>query len=71
MNSDIQIARETPLKKIKDVAESVGIPRDEVIGSTRFLNPGCISRPNRGAPASWAWLTLEEGQPIGWRLVPV
>lgn len=30
MKSDIQIARETPLKKVKDVAESVGIAREEV-----------------------------------------
>lgn len=30
MKTDIQIARETPLKKIKDVAESIGIAREEV-----------------------------------------
>ncbi|MGI6048135.1 MAG: formate--tetrahydrofolate ligase [Petrimonas sp.] len=30
MKSDIQIARETPLRKIKDVAESIGIAREEV-----------------------------------------
>lgn len=30
MKTDIQIARETPLRKIKDVAESIGIPREEV-----------------------------------------
>ena len=30
MKSDIQIARETPLIKIKDVAESIGIVREEV-----------------------------------------
>ena len=47
------------------------VPRDEFVNGVRFLNPGCISRPNRGAPASWAWLTLEAGQPVGWRLVPV
>ncbi|HEV7406358.1 MAG TPA: metallophosphoesterase family protein [Chthoniobacteraceae bacterium] len=28
------------------------VPRNELIGKTRFLNPGCITRPNRGAPAS-------------------
>ena len=37
MKSDIQIARETQLKKIKDVAESMGIPRDEVIGFGRHM----------------------------------
>ena len=37
MKSDIQIARETQLKKIKDVAESIGIPRDEVISFGRHM----------------------------------
>ncbi len=37
MKSDIQIARETPLKKIKDLAEAIGIPRDEVIGFGRHM----------------------------------
>ncbi|NMB04942.1 MAG: formate--tetrahydrofolate ligase, partial [Bacteroidales bacterium] len=37
MKSDIQIARETSLKKIKDVAESVGIPREEVISFGRHM----------------------------------
>jgi len=46
------------------------IPRDEIVGGVRFLNPGCITRPNRGAPASYAWLELERGKPIGWRVIP-
>ena len=37
MNSDIQIARETPLRKIKDVAENIGINREEVIGFGRHM----------------------------------
>lgn len=37
MKTDIQIARETPLRKIKDVAESIGIPRDEVINFGRHM----------------------------------
>ncbi|OJV86434.1 MAG: formate--tetrahydrofolate ligase [Bacteroidia bacterium 44-10] len=37
MNSDIQIARETPLRKIKDVAESIGIDREEVISFGRHM----------------------------------
>lgn len=44
------------------------VPRDEVIGRTRFLNPGCVTRPNRGAPASYAWLELISGKPITWQL---
>jgi putative phosphoesterase len=47
------------------------VPRDEVIGGVRFLNPGCISRANRGAPASFAWLELEEGKEVGWTVLPV
>ncbi|MEP6810428.1 MAG: metallophosphoesterase family protein, partial [Chthoniobacterales bacterium] len=30
------------------------VPRDEQRGAVRFLNPGCVTRPNRGAPASVA-----------------
>lgn len=37
MKTDIQIARETPLKKIKDVAQKIGIPRDEVISFGRHM----------------------------------
>lgn len=44
------------------------VPRDEVLGKTRFLNPGCITRPNRGAPASWAWLELRRGKLPKWQL---
>jgi predicted phosphodiesterase len=46
------------------------VPRDETdpLG-VRWLNPGCITRPNRGAPASFAWLRLERGRPLRWDLV--
>ena len=37
MKSDIQIARETPLKEIKDVAESIGINRDDVISYGKHM----------------------------------
>src|SRR5436190_14618480 len=46
------------------------VPRDETVGGVRFLNPGCITRPNRGAPASYAWLTLGDGALI-WKVMPV
>ncbi len=46
------------------------VPRDETDEQgVRWLNPGCITRPNRGARASFAWLTLEQGRPLDWRLV--
>ena len=37
MKSDIEIARSIELKKIKQVAESVGIPREEVENYGRFI----------------------------------
>lgn len=46
------------------------VPRDETDErGVRWLNPGCITRPNQGARASFAWLTLEKGRPPGWKLV--
>ena len=37
------------------------VPRDEMVGAVRWLNPGCITRPNRGALPSFAWLTISKG----------
>lgn len=37
MKSDIQIARETQLRKVKDIAENIGIPRDEIISFGRHM----------------------------------
>jgi len=37
------------------------VPRDDTIRGVRWLNPGCISRANRGAPASFGWLEHKEG----------
>jgi putative phosphoesterase len=45
------------------------VPRDEVAGGVRWLNPGCISRPNRGVPPSFAWLEVAGGKLTGWKLV--
>lgn len=38
------------------------VPRNERVGSATFLNPGCLTRPNRGAPRSFAWLMIENGK---------
>jgi putative phosphoesterase len=48
------------------------VPRDETdpLG-VRWLNPGCITRPNRGAAPSFAWLTLIKGKEPKWELVRV
>ena len=37
MKTDIEIARETPLKKIKEVAETNGIPREEILNYGRYM----------------------------------
>ena len=44
------------------------VPRDETIGGVRFLNPGCGTRPNRGAPASVAWLEIANDGKLTWEL---
>src|SRR6266478_1211599 len=44
------------------------VPRNEKRGGVLFLNPGCVTRPNQGAPASAAWLEIANGK-IKWRLV--
>lgn len=45
------------------------VPRDEEVLGTRYLNPGCITRPNRGAPASFAWLSIAPNGDLDWRLI--
>jgi uncharacterized protein len=46
------------------------VPRHERLGRVLFLNPGCVTRPNRGAPPSVAWLEITDGK-ISWKLVPL
>jgi len=50
------------------------VPRNEKRGGVLFLNPGCVTRPNQGSPASVAWLEIAKSEPdrhgkIKWRLV--
>lgn len=45
------------------------VPRDEMIGGTRFLNPGSVGKPNKGAPPSYAWLTIPPEGTITWEVV--
>lgn len=44
------------------------VPRDELGVTARWLNPGCITRPNRGSPPSFAWLTVEKGKALRWEV---
>jgi len=46
------------------------VPRNERRGGVLFLNPGCVTRPNRGAPPSIAWLEIADAK-ITWKLVPL
>ena len=46
------------------------VPRNESRGRVLLLNPGCVTRPNRGAPPSVAWLEIADGK-ISWKLVPL
>jgi putative phosphoesterase len=47
------------------------VPRDESIGGIRHLNPGSVSKPNHGAPVSFAWLDIEKDREPRWQIVPV
>lgn len=47
------------------------VPRDEQRGSVRFLNPGCVTRPNRGEPASVAHLEIAIDGALRWTLTPL
>ena len=44
------------------------VPRNEILGGVRFLNPGCVTRPNRGSPPSVAILEIAADGRLGWRL---
>jgi len=46
------------------------VPRHEKRGNVLFLNPGCVTRPNRGSPPSMAWLRVSD-RTINWELVPL
>lgn len=44
------------------------VPRNERRGSILFLNPGCVTRANQGAPPSVAWLEIADKK-MNWKLV--
>lgn len=46
------------------------VPRNEKRGRALFLNPGCVTRANQGAPPSVAWLEIAAGK-TSWNLVPL
>ena len=44
------------------------VPRNERRSGVLFLNPGCVTRPNRGAAPSVAWLEISDGGKLDWKL---
>ncbi len=44
------------------------VPRNERVAGVLFLNPGCVTRPNRGAPASVAVLRISATGELGWEI---
>jgi putative phosphoesterase len=44
------------------------VPRNEKRGNVLFLNPGCVTRPNRGSAPSAAWLEIAANGELDWRL---
>src|SRR5207245_9328917 len=46
------------------------VPRHEKRGNVLFLNPGCVTRRNRGSPPSVAWLEITN-EKFTWRLGPL
>jgi putative phosphoesterase len=44
------------------------VPRNERRDGVLFLNPGCVTRPNRGAPPSVATLEVASDGRLSWRL---
>lgn len=45
------------------------VPRDEVVGGVRILNPGTIGKPNKGAPSGYAWLEVAPDGTVTWEWV--
>ena len=45
------------------------VPRNERSQGVLFLNPGCVTRPNRGAAASVAILEIAADGQLGWRTI--
>lgn len=48
------------------------VPRDEMVGETRVINPGTVGKANKGAPPSFAWLDIDpETAEVHWRVVRI
>lgn len=47
------------------------VARDEMIRGVRFLNPGTIGKPNKGAPCGYAWLNVADDGSVTWEQVRI
>jgi len=47
------------------------VPRDQMIGETRYLNPGAAGLANKGAPRSFAWLEITDRKEPVFRLASI
>jgi putative phosphoesterase len=45
------------------------VPRNERRNGVLFLNPGCVTRPNRGAPPSVATVEIGRDGSLKWQLI--
>lgn len=47
------------------------VSRNERREGVLYLNPGCVTRPNRGSPASVAHLDIAPDGKLTWRTIPL
>jgi putative phosphoesterase len=66
----VHIPPERPPESIDVVLHGhTHVPRNERRENVLFLNPGCVTRPNRGAPASVANLEITTDGKIKWQTI--
>ena len=61
------IPRERPPENVDVVLHGhTHVPRNERRSGMLFLNPGCVTRPNRGSAPSVAWLEISNNGTLTW-----
>jgi uncharacterized protein len=65
----VHVPPEHPPEKIDVLLHGhTHVPRHERQGDVLFLNPGCVTRPDKGAPPSIATLEITGDGKVLWRL---
>ncbi|HEY2614462.1 MAG TPA: metallophosphoesterase family protein [Chthoniobacterales bacterium] len=68
----VHIPPERPPENINVILHGhTHVPRNERRGGVLFLNPGCVTRPNRGAAPSVAMLEITRDGKLNWRFIPL